>query len=232
MGLVESTGTNEFTGPNTFQQLSDDYVPVTIRSVIDGSSTSLWELYGGSGSLAAYFDQGGNLVVATLGITTSEAGNYAVTLYGDGITGALNALFGDLNGQIGIVGNQSDPPLLARSMGRVNRTAQAAAIAATNLTLTAPAALYAIQYEMTCTTGDVTAGTLTFDVIATGDGGAQTISSTALPLSTAALSATNPVRGTLVRYLASGNIQYSTTVVTGAVNAARYALRARPIYLG
>lgn len=115
---------------------------------------------------------------------------------------------------------------LATSVARLNLTAQAAGIGATSIVTAA--GQYLVMYEMTCTTGDVTAGSITFDTIATGDGGAQTVSSASLPLTTATVSATNPVRGTIVRYLASGTLDYSVTV-TGAVNAARYALRVRAV---
>jgi hypothetical protein len=169
--------------------------------------------------------------LAGLGVTQTFTG---VNTFGDvNVVGALalegptNAASIDNSGDAASVSTlPTDDGVLTTSVNRLNLTAQSAGISAT--ALNDVAGLYAIHYEMTCTTADVTAGSITFDVIATGDGGAQTVSSASLPLTTAAISATNPVRGTIVRYLASGNLQYSVTV-TGAVNAARYALRARVV---
>lgn len=132
-------------------------------------------------------------------------------------------------GTIVIVGNEEAAPS-TDNLGKVDRTAITAVTAATNLTsATAVVGFYAVHYEMTTTTGTVADGTLTFDVIATGDMGAATVSSAALSLVTT----NSVVRGTIVRYVASGGLQYSTTV-TGAYTAAttRTALRVRVEFLG
>lgn len=137
---------------------------------------------------------------------------------------------GDLGGNIPLVGD--DPPSVASGrLGKVDLTAQSAAITSTNLSNTPGAGFYVIDYEITCTTGDGTAGAIQLDVTITGDGGSQTTSSASLPLTTATLSSTNPIRGTMQRYLASGDIAYAVPV-TGAVNAARFAVRIRVTALG
>lgn len=163
-------------------------------------------------------------------VLSGAVGNNSLTV---ATTAARDYKLENCAGSVAIVGNEAAAPS-TNNLGSVNRTAITAVTAATNLTsATAVVGQYLVLYEMTTTTGTVADGTLTFDVIATGDGGAQTVSSASLPLSTATLSATNPVRGSVVRYVASGALQYSTTV-TGAYTAAttRTALRVRVVFLG
>lgn len=160
-------------------------------------------------------------------ILSGAVGNNSIVISS---TAARQYTFPNATGNVPIVGN--DPPAVAAgALGIVDTTALAAAVGATNLTNGAVVGVYVIHYEMTCTTGDATAGTITFDITCTGDQGAQTISSAALPLTTATASATNPVRGTLVRYLASGELSYAVAV-TGAFNNARAAVRARIVFMG
>ena len=218
-----------FTAKQTFQATGTGTVKVAVKGVV-GQAANLQEWQLSTGAIKGYIDAGGAANFSSYNVDDGSGNTGSILVTDASLGPAAYIPSAAVVGAMALVGQGADPPA-STHIGRVNRTAQAAVVAATNITNATSAGVYAIHYEMTCTTGDATAGTLTFDVIATGDGGAQTVSSAALPLTTATLSATNPVRGSVVRYLASGNITYSTTV-TGAVNAARYALRARCEMLG
>lgn len=123
------------------------------------------------------------------------------------------------------IGNGADPPA-SGAMGKVNKTAQAAAIAATNLTNTTPAGYYVVNYVLEDTTADVTAGTMQFQINYTDDIGATNQTGAAL-----AMTATGRDSKQFEVYLASGNITYQTNLV-GIIGTARYALRVRVSFLG
>jgi hypothetical protein len=111
--------------------------------------------------------------------------------------------------------------------GAVNATAQAAAIGATTLYAAPAAGYYVFHYTLEVTTADATAGTIQVQVNYMDDVGATNQTGVAL-----VLTATGRDRGSFQVYAnAAQNIQYQTNV-TGAVNAARYALRVRLVYLG
>lgn len=129
------------------------------------------------------------------------------------------------------LGNAADPPTVANTIGKVARTAQSAAIAATNLTDTTPAGLYEISYYASCTTANPVDGTIALRIDYTDINGA-TSQTAPVPLSLAATSTgTTAHKGVLVAKLASGNIQYSTVLV-GAQTTSRYALDVRCTYKG
>ena len=218
-----------FTALPTFQASGAGTKKAIFKGVA-GQSAVLTEWQTSTGAIVGYVGISGDANFLTYNVLDAGGNTGSIGITDATLAPTAYIPSAAVVGSMALVGQGADPPA-STHIGRVNRTAQSAAVTATNLTNGTSAGVYAVHYEMTCTTGDGTAGTLTFDVIATGDGGAQTVSSAALPLTTATLSATNPVRGTIVRYLASGNITYSTTVA-GAVNAARYALRARCEMLG
>lgn len=130
------------------------------------------------------------------------------------------------------LGNAADPPTVANTIAKVARTAQSAAIAATNLTDTTPAGLYEITYYASCTTANALDGTISFQVNYTDRVGAT--SQTAVGTLSLALTSTGTtaLKGVLVAYLASGNIAYQTNVAAGAQTTSRYALEVRCKYLG
>ena len=128
------------------------------------------------------------------------------------------------SGDITLHGFSADPPT-ANFMGKVNRTAQVANIATTNLTNTTPAGEYRISYTLADTTADVTAGILTLTFGWTDDVGATTATATQ------ALTALGRTSGTVTLYLASGNITYGVTH-TGIFGTSAYALRVRCEYIG
>lgn len=124
-----------------------------------------------------------------------------------------------------IVGSGADPPA-AEAIGKVNRTAVVAAIAATKLTDTTPAGYYVVDYTIETTTADVTAGTIQFGIAYADDVGATTQAGALL-----ALTATGRDRGSFQAWLASGNITYNTALV-GIFGTSAYALRVRCTFLG
>jgi hypothetical protein len=124
-----------------------------------------------------------------------------------------------------IVGD--DPPAVAAgNLGKVDLTAQAAGIGATNLSSTPPAGYYVVSYTLLVTTLDLTAGTIQFQINYTDTLGATTQAGAAL-----ILTATGRQTGEFQVQVASGDISYQTNVV-GAVNAARYALFVRTTFYG
>lgn len=120
-----------------------------------------------------------------------------------------------------------DPPAVAAgAMGKVDSTAQAAAIASTNLTNGALAGLYLVEYTLLVTTADVTAGTIQMQASYTDTLGATNQTGAAV-----ALTATGRQSGQFVVQLASGELSYQTNLV-GIIGASRYALYTRLMYLG
>lgn len=155
-------------------------------------------------------------------ILSGAVGNNTLTLTN---SAARNYGFGNLSGNVVVVGD--DPPSVASgNLGKVDLTAQAAAIGATNLSNTPPAGLYLIQYYLESTTADVTAGTIQFQIDYTDHVGATNQTGAAL-----AMTATGRDRGEFVAYVASGNISYQTNVV-GIFGTAKYALTVRVVSLG
>jgi hypothetical protein len=134
----------------------------------------------------------------------------------------------DVTSQVSMVGDAADPPASANQIGKVNRTAQAAAIAATNLTNATPAGYYRVGYYLEDTIGDVTAGTVQLTVAWTDDIGATTATSAVVTLTGAG---TIRDSNSIEVYLASGNITYSVAA-TGIFGTAKYALRMRVEFLG
>ena len=129
-----------------------------------------------------------------------------------------------------ITGNGADPPA-SGFMGKVAKTAQAAAIAATNITNTTGTGRYRVVYYLSCTTANVTDGTLTFQINYTDRVGA-TNQVTATTLTLAATSTgTTALKGEFELYKASGEISYQTNL-TGAQTTSRYSVDARCEFLG
>jgi len=124
-----------------------------------------------------------------------------------------------------IVGDGADPPA-AGEIGKVNRTAQTADIASTNLTNGTAAGFYVIDAVLEDTTSDVTAGVVTVTFGWTDDAGATTDATL-----TQVLTAVGRSRITVPLYLASGNVTYSTAH-TGIFGSAAYALRIRCRFMG
>ena len=134
-------------------------------------------------------------------------------------------LLQDINATFVMVGD--DPPAVAsRALGKVDSTAQAAAIGSTNLSSSAPVAMYRVSYQIATTTSDVTAGTIQFQINYTDVIGATNQTGAAL-----ALTATGRDRGTFVVQLSSGELSYQTNLV-GIIGSARYSLHVRVELLG
>jgi hypothetical protein len=166
---------------------------------------------GGDSTKRVYFDVSGITTATDRTLTVQDANGTIALLSsrGDYVT----------------VGN--DPPAVAAgAMGKVDLTAQAAAIGSTNLTNGAAVGYYRVSYYLEDTTSDVTAGTIQFGIAYTDDIGATTQAGAAL-----ALTATGRDRGAFQVYLVSGELSYSTTLV-GLIGAARYALHVRVEFLG
>lgn len=128
-------------------------------------------------------------------------------------------------GLVGLIGAGADPPA-AGAIGKPNITGKSGAQASTKLTDTTPAGYYVVHYTLEVTTGDVTAGTIQFQIGYTDDVGATTQTGTAI-----VLTATGRDRGAFEVYLASGNITYQTNL-TGIAAASLYALRVRCEFMG
>lgn len=166
--------------------------------------------------------------------TTSKAFRFVLS----GLTASTNNTFTltgtavrdwkweDVPGSMVVVGNGADPPA-TDAIGKVNQTGKTAAIASTNLTNSTPAGLYRISYFLRCTTADAAAGTISVSFVYTDDVGSTTDTSATVALT----ATTNRTQDSLVVYLASGNITYSTTL-TGSIGSSQYQLRARAEYLG
>lgn len=130
-------------------------------------------------------------------------------------------------GTLPLVGD--DPPAVASgALGKVDLTAQAAAIGATNLTnLAGGTGYYVVFYTLETTTANATAlTTVQLQVNYTDDIGATNQTSVAL-----ALDALGRATGSFQIHQNSAEVSYQTNVV-GVQGVARYALRARIMYLG
>lgn len=198
-----------------------DYPGVSIQSSL-GSGTFLncFDTVDFSGIDLQY---GGYIVLA------SSVGS--LTLSPLNVTGPNTQQWASISGMFVLAGSSADPPDVANAMGRVSRTAQAAAIAATNLTDTTSAGKYEITYYASTTTANPTDGTIALRLHYTDRVGATT-QTAPVPLALGAISTGDTAhKGVLVAYLASGNIQYSTVLV-GAQTTSRYALEVRCKYLG
>ena len=146
-----------------------------------------------------------------------------------GSTRAYSGL--NLTGAIPLVGN--DPPAVAAgALGKVDLTAQAAAIGATNLSSTPPAGLYRVDVYAVCTTAQA-AITLDVNIAWTDTLGATNRNVTAEPGSTAfplLMTGTGRASASLLCQVASGDIAYST--VCAGLTTGRYALYIRVMSLG
>jgi len=116
-------------------------------------------------------------------------------------------------------------------MGKESRTAQAAAIAATNLTNGTLAGLYEVTFYASTTTANVTDGTIGFQIDYTDRVGATNQASAGTLTLAAVSTGTTALKGTFTLYLASGSITYQTNL-TGAQTTSRYALEVRCKFLG
>jgi len=166
----------------------------------------------------------------TPGITleTTGGGTNAILVQAPATITNLNTIQTLLNavGSIPVVGND-DPAVASKALGKVDKTAIAAAIASTNLTNGGLAGMYLLDWTLLVTTADATAGTFQLSVAYTDTLGATTQTSGVATV----LTATSRARGEMVIQLASGEIAY-TGVLTGAFNNARAALYIRLMYLG
>lgn len=139
-------------------------------------------------------------------------------------TAARNYGLGNLSGNVVVVGD--DPPAVASgNLGKVDLTAQTAAIGATALSSTPGAGLYRVSWYLAVTTADAGAGTVQFQINYTDVVGATNQTGAAL-----ALTATNRQQGSFVVQLASGDITYQTNVVT--IGTAVWAIYVRVESLG
>jgi hypothetical protein len=131
-----------------------------------------------------------------------QAYSAGLPMVGDGTTGATNEMERlNLTGQSG---SQTGPLLNAGSL----------------------AGSYVVHYTLSCTTADVTAGTIKFQVDYTDDVGATNqVSATLI------LTGTGRTRGSFDVYQASGNMTW-TLASTGVPGSSLYACRARVVYLG
>ena len=219
-----------------------------------GAVANLQEWYDSSPTLAAYVDATGRMFSG--GGFAMYTGANAITLAPAALTASRTATFPDVTGTVCLIsatqtlsgktitnlkvattvsgmpvvsGNGADPPA-ANLMGKVAKTAQTAAIAATNITDTCPAGLYEVSYYMETTTANVTDGTYTFQINYTDRVGATNQTAGTLSLA-ATTTGTTALKGSFTAYLASGNITYQTNL-TGAHTTARYALTVRCVYKG
>lgn len=160
-----------------------------------------------------------------LQISTSGSGNFGGILQLPTMTASRTwTIGGDLPGMLSVVGSGANPPA-SGALGRVDLTAQAAAVAFTNLSSGTPAGLYRVSYDLETTTASATETSIQFQLGWTDHIGAVTATGAAL-----SLAATGRDRGEIPLYLASGNITYAASAV-GLTNA-RYALHVRAEYLG
>lgn len=155
---------------------------------------------------------------------SGAVGNNSFTLTN---SAARNYGFGNLSGNVVVVGD--DPPAVASgALGKVDLTAQTAAIGSTNLSSTPPAGFYEVQVVAICTTASGS-GAPTLDVtLAWTDTLGATTEKTINALS---LAATGRAHGATRMRVASGNIAYSTTI-NAASGSPAYALYVRVMALG
>lgn len=139
------------------------------------------------------------------------------------ISASRKLTYQDFSAVMPLVG-KTNTAAAAGTLAGVDATAQAADIATTNLTTTAPAGMYHVLAVIEDTTADGTAGVLTLTISWTDDVGATTATQTQT------LAVTGRAVLDQVCYLASGNITYATTH-TGIYGTAKYALRIRVIAL-
>jgi hypothetical protein len=127
--------------------------------------------------------------------------------------------------------NAANDPPASEHLGCVSRTAQAAAIAVTNLTAATPPGLHEITYYASTTTANALDGTIGLRLAYTDRVGATTQSAVGTLSLAATSTGTTALKGVMVVYLASGNITYEA-ILTGAQTTSRYALEVRCKYLG
>lgn len=163
-------------------------------------------------------------------ITIFKSGTAGVYLFPTNVTDYRMQLWADVAGSFVMVGNVASPAVPGE-MGRVSLTAQAAAIAATDLTAATPAGLYEVSYYASCTTANAIDGTIGLRLAYTDPVGATTQSAIGTLSLAATSTGTTALKGVMVVHLASGNITYETILVGGQTTS-RYALEVRCKYLG
>lgn len=207
--------------------ITDEQNTFTVPQTINSSSAGLEIKRSGTSKVLVSGTGNGSVELVNGGLVAlyDTGSGYAASFTPGTYTTARAQSPLDCDGALGLVGNGADGPA-AGGIGKVNRTAQSAAVGATNLTNATPSGYYLVHYTIEDTTADVTAGTIQFQINYTDDVGATTQTGAAL-----ALTATGRDRGSFQVYLASGNITYQTNLV-GIIGTARYALRARCVFLG
>jgi hypothetical protein len=207
-------------------------IGLKIRRNASGSTGDLLQILDQTSAKLAGFDAKGRLLSAIDGVTTPLFYDFTTTtkklgIDASGITAATTRYWGalDVSGANVLSGDQA-PAVSAGRMGKVDATAQGAAIGATNLTNGAKVGYYVVHYTIEDTTADVTAGTIQFQIGYTDDIGATTQVGAAM-----AMTAVGRDRGSFQVYLASGELSYQTNLV-GIFGAAKYALRVRVVFLG
>lgn len=147
-------------------------------------------------------------------------------------TAARDWEFRDAAGAIPVVGNLATASS-TDNLASANHTAQSAAIGATNFThTTAPVGMYLVTYYLECTTADaIEIDTVNFQISYTDDVGATTRTSANLGVA-ATTTGTTAVSGEFSFYVASGGVTYQTNISGSLGATAKYALRARIMYLG
>jgi hypothetical protein len=255
LALLEAAQT--FTTTQTIQPATD-VVALKLKANATGA-VNLLEGYDNSGALMLAVPETGVLYVNGLTFYPSTpvgTGN-GVSFAAATLTGSRTATFPDATGTVclltatqtltnktisrlqtattvkgtPVIAGDNTGATTANLMSKLALTAQAAAIAATNITDTCPAGLYRVTYYLETTTAQVGDGTIAFKIAYTDRVGATT-QTTAATLSLAATTTgTTALSGSFVFYMASGNCQYST-VLTGAQTNSRYSVDARCEYLG
>lgn len=213
--------------------VSDESITYSIFTGVMGGTAFLRSQWAGNGDLTNYGlihvrKSTGAVTkgVPSLRLEETGAGTEYVSLRAPAsVTANRTQLLFNMTGTHPLVGD--DPPAVAAgAMGKVDSTAQAAAVASTNLTNGALAGMYAVEYTLLVTTADAAAGTIQFSTGYTDTLGATTQVGVAL-----SLIATGRQTGRFIAQLASGELSYLTTL-TGIIGAARYALYVRVVYLG
>lgn len=218
--LITGNTSNLFVGPNEFSGAS------AILTI--GTGALLHFTYDSGAGVATLWDVLDTNMSETLSIKTPPLVSSARVQSLQDASGVLALL--PFAGGTPVVGNGADPPA-SGAIGKVSRTAQAAAIAATNLTDTTTAGLYEVSYYASCTAANAIDGTIGLRLAYTDLVGATTQSAVGTLSLAATSTGTTALKGTMVVHLASGNLTYETILVGGQTTS-RYSLEVRTKYLG
>lgn len=174
----------------------------------------------------AFVDNTSTTKVLRMILSTASTNNHTITFRG---TNARDYEAPDAAGNIVMVGNLATASA-TDNLASANHTGLGAAQAITDFThTTAAVGMYHVVYQLVCTTADAAeTDTIAFQIGYTDDSGARTQVSLPLAMTTAGTTA----QGDFSFYVASGKVTYQTNLTGAGLGTARYALRARIIYLG